>query len=84
MGARLFNIELYVGRFLTAGVCFEIRLFCKMEEARKNVVGETFYQQVVVVHGFVEILARHIDAVLRSFDLCLEVLEGLGSFNIGI
>ena len=57
MGARLFNIELYVGRFLTAGVCFEIRLFCKMEEARENVVGKTFYQQVIIVYCFVEILA---------------------------
>ena len=78
------EIELDLRRRFRAGRGREVRFLLETEPAGKEDVRERLDRNVVALNGLVELAALDGDAILRAFELRLQIAEGAGSFQIGI
>ena len=84
MNSKLLGLELYFGSLLGGGISLKLSHLVEVEETSKNVLRERTDDEVVVLHGGVELVASLVDAVLRAFELNLKLLEVLVGLQVGI
>src|SRR5947207_4161539 len=83
-GLLLSEVELDFRRFAASGRALEVRLLLEAGEAGNHARGELQDVGVVLLRGFVEAAALDGDAVLRPFELRLQLEEVLVRFQLGI
>src|SRR5438445_1590166 len=78
------SLELDLGGLCRAFLSLEVRLFLEAEGIGQHVHGELQARRVVGLRRLVEAHPLDGDAVLRPFELCLQVAEVLRGLEIGI